>query len=346
MARRRSLPSLMEISKEIGVSAATISRVMNGRPGISQKTRKVVLGALEARGFPSKMLAQGASPLPAENATVAYAISSELSARLEAGDAFYGRHLFAVQSACSAAGIYPLLFNYEEDLTPEGNLACVAEGRVFGVIAEWVEPEVVEKLRHHVPMVLFNSLREQEGIDCVIPDVPYVAREQMRMLYDLGHRSIACFRNLPSGWQSNAYWGEFWLQTVKMGLPFSPEYFEPIRFSEHGEKKAIDEFLDRVLKAKYPPTAIVTADFYAGYLMEQCAARGFPVPEKMSVIGFDDRGLDAPVPLTSYRQDFRVMAREALRALLDRRLHPDLPTRVIEVRGKMIPRASVAPPRQ
>src|SRR5690606_9004208 len=111
MARRRSLPSLMEISKEIGVSAATISRVMNGRPGISQKTRKVVLGALEARGFPSKVLTQGASPLPAENATVAYAISSDLSARLEAGDAFYGRHLFAVQSACSTAGIYPLLLN-------------------------------------------------------------------------------------------------------------------------------------------------------------------------------------------------------------------------------------------
>ena len=43
--------TLLEISKEIGVSTATISRVLNGEDCVSPETREKVLSAVEASGY-------------------------------------------------------------------------------------------------------------------------------------------------------------------------------------------------------------------------------------------------------------------------------------------------------
>src|SRR5215213_10363885 len=53
MAQRR----LSEVAKKVGVSEATVSRVLNGKPGVSQATREAVLTALDVLGYerPTKL---------------------------------------------------------------------------------------------------------------------------------------------------------------------------------------------------------------------------------------------------------------------------------------------------
>src|SRR5260370_39368660 len=46
MARR-----LAEVAKKVGVSEATVSRVLNGKPGVSEATRQAVLTALDVLGY-------------------------------------------------------------------------------------------------------------------------------------------------------------------------------------------------------------------------------------------------------------------------------------------------------
>src|SRR5882672_9371111 len=46
MARR-----LAEIAKKVGVSEATVSRVLNGKPGVAAPTREAVLTALDVLGY-------------------------------------------------------------------------------------------------------------------------------------------------------------------------------------------------------------------------------------------------------------------------------------------------------
>lgn len=345
MAKQRSHPSLNAIAREIGTSPATISRVLNGRPGIAEKTRKHVLKALEARGYPRHPVKGGMQAIRNSSATIAFAISSRIRGQIEAGDPFYGRHLLAIQSACSDFGIYPILIDHELDRTPSGSLRCVEEQRVFGVIAEWMEAPMVDALREHVGVVLLNRHAPVSKVDYVIPDIRQAAREQIQILFDLGHRSIACFRSLPGGWQNSFFWAEYWFQTYRHQLAQPPEFFEPIRYSLNEERQAIQEFLDRVLRSSNPPTAIVTSDSVAPLLIEECHLRGYSVPERMSIFGFDDRQTGSPIPLATYRQNFEGMAREAIRFLMDRCKEPNLPSRVIEVEGSTIVRASIAPPR-
>ena len=42
---------LAEVAKRVGVSEATVSRVLNGKPGVSDTTRQSVLTALDVLGY-------------------------------------------------------------------------------------------------------------------------------------------------------------------------------------------------------------------------------------------------------------------------------------------------------
>src|SRR5258707_4002454 len=52
MARR-----LAEVARKVGVSEATVSRVLNGKPGVAEATRQAVLTALDVLGYerPTKL---------------------------------------------------------------------------------------------------------------------------------------------------------------------------------------------------------------------------------------------------------------------------------------------------
>lgn len=335
-------PSLAEVARVTGVSTATVSRVLNSRPGIAEETREKVLEQLQAHGFPRHPVKGGMQTLKNGISTIAYATDSRMRTRFENGDSFYLRHLIAIQSACSAYGFYPLLVNCEEDLSSNGSLKCVEEGRVLGVVAENMPDKLIARLKEQVGVVLFNMITPVSGVDYIVPNVQQAAREQLIGLYNRGHRSIACFRPLPATWQNQAYWSEFWGLGMKMGFYRPPEFFQPIVFPYDEDTKTVSEFLDRVLAVEYPPTAIVSGDKDAVILYEELMRRGIRVPAEVSLVGFDDRrDSDLPIPMSTFRQDFNAMACEALRALVDRCKDRQFPTRVIHVEGKTIFRESV-----
>ncbi len=348
MAKKRNLPSLNEIAREINISASTISRVLNGKPGIAEATRQTVLSALHERGYPKKPIQGGVQTLRNGSSTIAFAITSKIRERIANGDPFYGRHLLALQTACAQKGYYPILVDYEQDTTPDGGLRCVDEHRVYGVVAEDMPEPMIEKLRSRIGIVLLNIVRPIPQVDYVIPDVRQAAREQVQFLYDLGHRSIACFRPLPvgfGGWQTHFYWSEFWWMHKKLQLDLPDEFFAPIQFSAHGEEVAAEEFMERVMSSSSPPTAIVTSDNYAGIIMNQCKKRKLRIPKDISLMGYDDRRyLSGAANLSTYRQNFEGMAREALRLLVDRCENLNLSGRIVEIEGTLIHRDTVAPP--
>ncbi|WP_158791024.1 LacI family DNA-binding transcriptional regulator, partial [Streptomyces sp. NRRL WC-3549] len=42
---------LAQVARKVGVSEATVSRVLNGKPGVSDATRQAVLSALDVLGY-------------------------------------------------------------------------------------------------------------------------------------------------------------------------------------------------------------------------------------------------------------------------------------------------------
>jgi DNA-binding LacI/PurR family transcriptional regulator len=83
-------------------------------------------------------------------------------------------------------------------------------------------------------------------------------------------------------------------------------------------------------------------------VMRSLAERGLRVPDDVSIVGFDDvpeAGFYLP-PLTTVRQDFGEVGRQALNALVDRMSGAIPAGPRIRVAPELIVRASTAGPRQ
>lgn len=101
--------------------------------------------------------------------------------------------------------------------------------------------------------------------------------------------------------------------------------------------------LAKIMQGRNPPDAVVCAnDRTASFVIRTLEAIGLKVPKDVRVSGFDDlsyaRG--SKVPLTTVRQPCAELGKVALRTLVERILHRDLPPREILLQPELVVRAS------
>lgn len=343
--------SLSAIAKLLDISPATVSRVLNDRPGISAETRERVMDAVREHGSPRLKKRRTPAVTPKLRA-LAFAISKDIADQVNCGSSFYERHLLGIQQAAADLGFYAVMVDIEQDMNPAtGMLRCVELGQVQGIIAKRLSPDLLGRIKEYVPVVTMNdvligNLHGIPNIDVVTPDISHAAQIQLKYLYSLGHRKIACFR-LSKQWQDKEYWHQFRVIGAELGLHQPPSYFEQFDFGILEEKKGVNAFIRHHFRSEDRPTAIVTYDIYAVSFRDICMRMGIDIPKDLSILGFDDN-LPAEFyrsfPLTTYRQNFEEMGREAVRALIDRIDNPRLSTRKIEVAGSLIVRGSTDKP--
>lgn len=348
--------SLKVVAEKAGVSAATVSRVVNGHRSIAENTRQRVQAVIDEMGYaPDPKLGRFFKTMNGGIKGVAFAVYQDMHRRISMGnDPFYARMSMAVQMELSKHAHYMLLVNEETDCTADGNLTCVEQGLCTGVIGELRNESLVARLSEHVPVVLLNVELDIPLVDVVIPHVAKVARKQLQYLSELGHRAIACFRprsnqeNASSmSWQDKRFWQSYRNFCQDHALAMPSEYLEPIDFGYDEHESAAAKFVDRVFaRPEIAPTAILTYDIYAGTLIRQLSARGLEVPRDVSIIGYDDWTFNHPCPLalTTFRHDFETMAKQAVGLLLDRGKEPHRSSVFVEVDGELITRDSTAAP--
>ena len=101
--------------------------------------------------------------------------------------------------------------------------------------------------------------------------------------------------------------------------------------------------LAKAMEGRNPPDALVCAnDRTAAFAVRTLAAIGLSVPKDVRVSGFDDLvyAHKAKVPLTTVRQPCEELGRVALRTLVERILHRDLPPREILLGAELVLRDS------
>ncbi len=91
-----------------------------------------------------------------------------------------------------------------------------------------------------------------------------------------------------------------------------------------------------------PDTIVCATDRVAAQLMHALLGLGRRIPDDVRLAGIDDVDYAAwlPVPLTTMRQPVRQIGEAAVAAMLERRAHPDRPTRDIFVQCTLVTRAS------
>jgi DNA-binding LacI/PurR family transcriptional regulator len=301
------LVRLVDIAGEVGVSEATVSRVLSGKAGVSQSTREAVLAAADAVGY------SRARPASTRTALIGIVVP-ELENPVFAG---FAQHM---TSLLAQAGHTPMLgtetaSGISEDDWIEMMLEREAAGIAFvsGMHADThASPDRYHRLRSlRVPFVLVNGPMEGVEAGCVSADDATAIRMAVDHLASLGHRRIGLAvgpeRYVPVIRKVAAFKAA--VADHDLGDPL----VEHSLFSLEGGHAAAARLLDRAA------TAVVCAsDLMAFGAIRACRAHGLSVPGDVSVVGYDDSALVAFAgpPLTTIRQAVPEMSRAAVRMLL------------------------------
>lgn len=323
-------PSIGDVAELAGVSAATVSRALRGLPNVAPSTRQRVLEAADALGYVAD--ATAARLATGHTLTLGVAVT-------QLGQWFTSQVLASVEAVMTRAG-YDLLVLTVVDSSDRQQLAAGqrTRGRVDGLIAVDIaldQPQQRRLTRTGLPTVVV-------GVDA--PDAPSVgidnvaaARAATDHLLALGHRRIGLIghvldpaRDFPSARERR----DGYLAGLRAaGLPAEPGLEAVGNFSLEGGGEAAAALLER----PHPPTAVfaLSDEMAAGALWE-AKGRGLPVPEQLSVVGFDDHEIAAPLGLTTVAQPVAEQGERAAELLLSEleqgpggSRHVLLPTRLV-----------------
>ncbi|OSC76373.1 MULTISPECIES: LacI family DNA-binding transcriptional regulator [unclassified Streptomyces] len=294
---------LAQVAKKVGVSEATVSRVLNGKPGVSDTTRQSVLTALDVLGY------ERPTQLRGERARLVGLVLPELQ------NPIFPAFAEVIGGALAQQGLTPVLCTQTKGGVSEADyvdllLQQQVSGVVFagGFFAQAEAPHDHYRLlaERKIPVVLVNAAIAGLDFPCVACDDAVAVEQAWRHLVSLGHERIGLVLgpadHIPSRRRLEA------ARRVAGGL-LADEFVERSIFSLEGGQAAASRLLDRGV------TGIVCAsDPLALGAVRAVRRRGLRVPDDVSVVGYDDSAFMTCTepPLTTVRQPIEAMGRAAV----------------------------------
>lgn len=302
---------LKDLADQAGVSTATVSRVLNGKPGVAAETRKAVLAALDVLGYdrPEKLRnrSQGLVGL----------IVPELD------NPVFPALAQAIETTLADRGYTPLLCTQSPGGTTEDEyIEMLIEHAVDGIVFvsgrhadTAASTERYHRLRGRgLPIVFVNGFAAGVDAPSVSTDDAVAVSLAVRHLQSLGHERIGLAvgpdRYVPARRKIATF--ATLLDQRRPGADIQDHVVSTL-FTVEGGQVAGGELIDS------GHTAVVCAsDLMALGVIRAARSRGLRVPEDLSVVGFDDSPLIAftDPPLTTLRQPVGSMGKAAVSALM------------------------------
>jgi DNA-binding LacI/PurR family transcriptional regulator len=298
---------LAEVAKKVGVSEATVSRVLNGKAGVSDATREAVLTALDVLGYerPSKLRGQRARLVGLVVPELQNPIFPALAEVIGGGLAQRG--FTPVLCTRSTGGLSEA--DYVDML-----LEQQASGVVFagGHYHEAAAPHDHYRLLRGrgVPAVLINAAIENLDFPCVSTDDASAAGQAFGHLAALGHERIGLILGPEDHMPSRRKLAAFREHAERSGIAVAP--VENTLFSLEGGQAAATRMLRQGVTG-----IICGSDVLALGVIRAVRRAGLTVPGDVSVVGYDDSAWlnCTDPPLTTVRQPIESMGKAAVALL-------------------------------
>jgi DNA-binding LacI/PurR family transcriptional regulator len=300
---------LAEVAKKVGVSEATVSRVLNGKAGVSESTRESVLTALDVLGY------ERPTQLRGERARLIGLVLPELQ------NPIFPALAEVIGGNLAQRGFTPVLCTRTAGGLSEADYVDMlldqhASGVVFagGHFAELAAPHNHYRLLHSrgIPVVLINAAVENLDFPCVATDDVTAAGQSFRHLASLGHERIGLILGPEDHMPSRRKLAAFTEHVQRAGLTVAP--VEHALFSLEGGQAAATRMLRQGV------TGIICAsDVLALGAIRAVRRTGLEVPADVSVVGYDDSGWlnCTDPPLTTVRQPIESMGKAAVALLVN-----------------------------
>ena len=331
--------TLATIASVAGVSVATVSKVVNGRPHVSPTTRAIVESLLDEHAyvgrrtdpvrFPSVELAfQG--PLTAYSMEILQGVVNEgtdLSVDVVVT-------LRQQKSRGPATGSSQWMRQF----------AAAGRQAVIAVVSEMSAAEVAALARMRLPIVVIDPINMPRSRIVSVGSTNFTGGfTATQHLLDLGHRRIAYIGGTATAACNRARMHGYRSAMEAAGAPIAEAHVRNGRF------RYVDGVTEgtALLALEQPPTAIFAAnDETALGVLEAARTHGLRVPQDLSVVGFDDTDVArvAAPPLTAVAQPLRKMGAVAMRTALRLAAGERVDSHHVELATELVVRDSTAPP--
>src|SRR5256885_3919503 len=310
--RGRGAVTIEDVARAAGVSAMTVSRVINDGRNVRESTRAAVLEAIDKLNYSPNTAARSLAAGEAAHIGLLYANPS-------AG--YLAQFLIGALHAARNAGAHLVIESCEsEDADEQAEvIRRFANSDVEGVILppplSESHPIMAELDAMGIPVVtVATGAPREDGLNVRIDDQA-AALEMTRYLLDLGHRDIAFIKGHPNHVASHHRYRGFCDALSEAGLDPEAAAAEQGYFSYRSGLSAGE----RLLARDPTPTAIFASnDDMAAATVSVAHRLGMNVPEDISIVGFDDTALATSVwpELTTVKQPIAAMAEAALELLI------------------------------
>ena len=301
---------LAEVAQKVGVSEATVSRVLNERPGVSESTRQAVLTALDVLGY------ERPTKLRGERARLVGLVLPELQ------NPIFPAFAEVVSGALAQQGFTPVLCTQTAGGVTEADyiellLSHQVSGVVFagGLYAQADAPHDHYRLLadRRLPTVLVNASIDGMPFPTVSCDDTVAAEQAVSHLRSLGHTRIGLLMGPADHVPSQRKIAAARAIAAESGSPIDPGDIVHSLYSLEAAQAATVRLLARGI------TGIICAsDPMALGAIRAVRRAGQSVPRDVSVVGFDDSALMNCMdpPLTTVRQPIEPMGRMVIELLV------------------------------
>ncbi len=330
-ARPVARPTLRHVGALAGVSFKTVSRVVNGEPGVRPATAARVSDAVRELGFRRNEIASSLKR-GGSRQTIGLVIE-------DVANPFFSTIARAVEDVARDRGLTLITASSDEDSGRERRVIdSLVERRVDGLL-------VVPAGRDHsflsleidmgVAVVFVDRPPGQLKVDCVLLDNVGGARRAVEHLLAHGHRRIAVLGERPDVFTIGERYDGYCSAMQAAGIAVDPAL---VRLSLRGTENARAQVAE-LLELPSPPTALFAINNRMAIGAVQALAGQ---ANRIALVGFDDFELAAfvtpPVSVVTY--DTQAMGRQAAELLLQRMDGDRGPARRVILRTRLVPRGS------
>ncbi|MEU2543868.1 LacI family DNA-binding transcriptional regulator [Streptomyces roseolus] len=333
MTRRLAL-----VAKKVGVSEATVSRVLNGKPGVSEATRQSVLSALDVLGY------ERPTQLRGERARLVGLVLPELQ------NPIFPAFAEVIGGSLAQQGLTPVLCTQTKGGVSEADyVELLLQQQVSGVIfagglfaqADAPHEHYRQLAERKIPVVLVNAPIEELDFPCVSCDDIAAVEQAWRHLSSLGHERIGLVLGPEDHIPSRRKLTAARAAAAAAGAELPEEAVERSMFSLEGGQAAAGRLWDRGVTG-----VICASDPLALGAIRAARRRGLAVPADVSVLGFDDSAFMncTEPPLSTVRQPIEAMGRAAVDLLCAQIQGTQASPGELLFEPELVVRGSTAPP--
>lgn len=328
--------TIYDVAARVGVSIATVSRVLNTPKQVNTQTRRRVLAAIDELCF-----------VPRADAT---ARARKGTGRIGVLAPFitypsFVQRLHGVATALDNSAYELVVYNVDSVARRDALLASIAvTRRLDGIIVMALpvdEAAAVRLQTSEIRTVLLET--NSAGISSIGIDDRAGGRLAAEHLVQCGHRRCGFIGDADTPSYAIRHDSRFagfrqGLNDAGLDLPDALVTLAP-----HGREQARRQ-AHELLDLPEPPSAIFTpSDTQAIGVLKAARERGISVPHELAVVGFDDIDVADLVGLTTIRQPLEESGRLAVEVLLNHFADPQRSIQQIELPVTLIQRETTAP---